>query len=48
MKSATEQQLSPRNHAALQYLRRLKPQDGYAIESYIATSGEKQVRLKRK
>eukprot|EP00584_Thalassiosira_punctigera_P009832 CAMPEP_0172532540 /NCGR_PEP_ID=MMETSP1067-20121228/5557_1 /TAXON_ID=265564 ORGANISM="Thalassiosira punctigera, Strain Tpunct2005C2" /NCGR_SAMPLE_ID=MMETSP1067 /ASSEMBLY_ACC=CAM_ASM_000444 /LENGTH=283 /DNA_ID=CAMNT_0013317071 /DNA_START=71 /DNA_END=919 /DNA_ORIENTATION=+ len=46
--SAAERQLSPRTRAALQYLRRLKPLDRYAMESYLATSGKQQVRLKRR
>jgi len=49
MNSATEQKLlSPRTQAALQYLRRIKPLDGYAVESFIATNGKQQVRLKRR
>ncbi|KAL7529267.1 hypothetical protein ACHAXR_002875 [Thalassiosira sp. AJA248-18] len=48
MMKSTEQQLSPRTQAALQYLRRLKPLDGYSIESYLASSGKIQVRLKRR
>lgn len=46
--AATEQKLSPRTQAALQYLRRLKPLDGYAVERYLASSGKLQVRLKRR
>ena len=34
--------------AALQYLRRLKPLDGFSVEKYIASSGKNQVRLKRR
>mmetsp|Transcript_26629 Transcript_26629/g.57259 ORF Transcript_26629/g.57259 Transcript_26629/m.57259 type:complete len:287 (-) Transcript_26629:550-1410(-) len=48
MNSAAEQQLSPRTQAALQYLRRLKPLDGYAVERYLASSGNHLVRLKRR
>lgn len=41
--------LSPRSEAALQHLRRIKPLDGYSIESYTATAnGKKLVRLKRR
>lgn len=43
-----QQQLSPRTQAALQYLRRLRPSDGYAIERYLSSSGKVQVRLKRR
>lgn len=42
-----QQQLSPRTVAALNHLRRLKPLDGYAVESYTSF-GKKLVRLKRR
>ena len=45
---AAPQQLSSRSQAALQYLLRLKPLDGYAVERYLALSGSHQVRLKRR
>eukprot|EP00985_Skeletonema_marinoi_P030703 scaffold33453_cov153-Skeletonema_marinoi.AAC.2 len=40
--------LSPRTVAALTHLRRLKPLDGYAAESYISFSGKPLVQLKRR
>lgn len=43
-----QQQLSPRTQAALQYLRRLRPSDGYAIERYLSSGGKVQVRLNRR
>ena len=40
--------LQQQQQAALQYLRRLKPLDGFSVEKYIASSGKNQVRLKRR
>ena len=45
---AASQSLPPRAQAALSHLRRLKPLDGYSVESYLAASGRRQLRLKRR
>ncbi|KAL9187429.1 hypothetical protein ACHAXT_001532 [Thalassiosira profunda] len=45
---AASQPLPPRAQAALSHLRRLKPLDGYSVESYLAASGRRQLRLKRR
>ena len=42
------QEFTGRTQAALQYLQRLKPLDGYAVECYRESNGKQLVRLKRR